>query len=71
MATTRNELGNDKREERPQQMREQVSSGSLVVGQLTASERRLWEERATSFYEHSDPGERRRKDAARSRKSSE
>ena len=40
------------------------SSGE-TVGQMTASDRRLWAERAASFDEHSDPGERSRREAAR------
>lgn len=64
MAKTRDEREDDD----PQHTREHVSSKSVVVGQMTASERRLWEERATSFYEHSDPGEQERKDAAREKR---
>ena len=48
-------------------MREKISAGSLV-GELTASQLRVWEERAVSFDEHSDPGERSRREAARQKR---
>ena len=68
MAKTRNEREDDKRQERLQHMREQISSGDLVVRQMTSTERRLWEERSAAFYEHSSPDERARRDAARQRR---
>ena len=49
MAKTRNEREDDKRQERLQKMQEQISSGDLVVRQMTSTERRLWEERAAAF----------------------
>ena len=57
----------DNREERLRHGREQISVG-VPVGQITASERRLWEERSADFYEHSAPEERTRKEAARQRR---
>ena len=63
MATWNEQDG--KREERIRHMREQISSGDLVVRQMTAAERRLWEERSVAFDEHSTPEERTRRDAAR------
>ena len=45
--------------------RERVASEDRVVDELTASERRLWVERAASFDEHSDAGERKRREASR------
>ena len=59
------ELPDDNREEFLQLGREQISAGDLVVGELTASQRRIWDDRAASFDEHSDPGERSRREAAR------
>jgi hypothetical protein len=44
MAKTRNEREDDERQERLEEMREQVSSRELVVRLMTASERRHWEE---------------------------
>jgi glycine/D-amino acid oxidase-like deaminating enzyme len=64
MAKSGNEREEDKRQERLQHMREQIASGDLVVRQMTSSERRLWEERAAAFDEHSTPEERIRRDAA-------
>lgn len=58
----------DNREEILQHGREQISVGDLVVGDLTASERRIWDERAASFDEHSDPAERSRREAARQKR---
>jgi len=55
----------DNREEFLQLGREQISAGDLVVGELTASQRRIWDERAASFREHADPGERERREAPR------
>jgi hypothetical protein len=68
MAKTRNEREDDERQERLEHMREQVSSGDLVVRQMTASERRHWEERSAAFEGHATPEERTRRDAARKKK---
>lgn len=64
MATWK-ERQDDKREKRIRYMHEQISSGDLVVRQMTASERSLWEERSAAFDEHSTSEERTRRDAAR------
>ena len=56
----------DERQGRPDIARS--SRRDLVVGELTASQRRIWEERAASFDEHSDPGERSRREAARQKR---
>ena len=68
MGKTPGERKDDKRQERLQKMQEQLSSGELVVRQMTSTERRLWEERSAAFYEHSSPDERARRDAARQRR---
>lgn len=68
MGKTHSEREEDKRQERLRKMHEQISSGALVVRQMTATERRLWDERAASFDKHSDPGERDRREAARQRR---
>jgi hypothetical protein len=67
MAKTRNEREDDERQERLEHMREQISSGELVVRQMTASERRHWEKRSAAFDAHATPEERTRRDAARRR----
>ena len=68
MGKTYGERKEEKREERLQHMHKQIASGDLVVRQMTATERRLWDERAASFNEHSDSGERARREAARQRR---
>lgn len=68
MGKTRNERVADKRQERLEHMREKISSGDLVVRQMTSSERRLWEERSAAFDQHSTPDERTRREAARQRR---
>ena len=65
MPEASNEPTDGERQGRPERTRETSASRDLVVGQITASERRLWEERAASFDEHSDPGEQDRREAAR------
>jgi len=63
MAKTSNKLLDDERQGRSEHTRENIASGD-PVGEPTASQRRLWEERAASFREHADPGERERREAA-------
>ena len=65
MPAARNEPPDGERQGRLERTRETSASKDLVVGELTASERRLWEERAASFDEHSDSGEWDRREAAR------
>ena len=65
MAKTRTERQDDERQERLEHMREQISSGDLVVRRMTASERRHWKERSAAFDDHATPEERTRRDAAR------
>ena len=62
---SRDEREHDERQGRLEDMRDQISSGDLVVRQMTASERRHWEERSASFDIHATPEERTRRDAAR------
>ena len=68
MARTRNEREDDERQERLEHMREQISSGELVVRKMTASERRHWEEHSDAFDDHATPEERTRRDAARQKR---
>jgi hypothetical protein len=68
MGKTHGERQEVKRQERLQKMQEQIASGGLVVRPMTATERRMWDERAASFEKHSDPGERDRREAARQRR---
>jgi hypothetical protein len=49
-------------------MREQISSGDLVVRQMTASERNHWQERSDALDAHATPEERTRQDAARQKR---
>jgi hypothetical protein len=65
MARTRDEREDDEREKRLEHMRVQVSSGELVMRQMTASERRQWKERSDSFEFHATPQERAARRAAR------
>ena len=65
MARTRNEREDDERQERLEHMREQVSSGELVVRQMTADERKRWQDHSEAFDDQATPEERSRRDAAR------
>lgn len=67
MATCKERQDGD-RDERLRHMREQISSGDLVVRKMKASERRLWKERSAASDEHSTPEERTRREAARRKK---
>jgi hypothetical protein len=68
MARTRSEREDDKREERLEQMREQISSGELVVRQMTPSERKRWQEHSAAFDDQATPEQRTRRDASRQAK---
>jgi hypothetical protein len=68
MAKTRHERDEDAREERLEHIRDQISSGDLVVRQMTASERRHWDERSAAFDRQATPEERTRRDAARKKR---
>jgi hypothetical protein len=64
MAKTRNEREDDQRQERLEHMREQVSSGELVVRQMTPSERERWKKHSAAADDQATPEERSRRDAA-------
>jgi hypothetical protein len=49
-------------------IRDQISSGELVVRQMTASERRRWDERSAASDLQATPEERTRRDAARKKR---
>jgi hypothetical protein len=68
MPRTRNEREDDEREERLEHMREQISSGDLVVRQMTASEREHWDEHSAAIDDRSTPQERNRRDSARNKR---
>ena len=68
MAKKRHERDEDAREERLEHIRDQISLGDLVVRQMTASERRHWDERSAAFDRHATPEERTRRDAARKKR---
>ena len=68
MAKTSSERQDHERQGRLEHMHEQISSGDLVVRQMTASERRHWEERSAAFEDQATPEERTRRDAARRRR---
>ena len=65
MAKTPTERQDDERQKRLAHMREQISSGDLVVRRMTSTERRQWKERSAAFDDHATPEERARRDAAR------
>jgi hypothetical protein len=68
MAKTTHERQEDAREERLAHIRDQISSGELVVRQMTASERRRWDERSAASDLQATPEERTRRDAARKKR---
>ena len=68
MARTRDEREDHERQERLDHIREQISSGDLVVRQMTASERKHWKERSDALDAHATPEERTRQDAARQKR---
>ena len=69
MAKTRHERDEDAGEGRLEHIREQISSGDLGVRQMTASERRHWDERSATLPDRqATPDERTRRDAARKKR---
>ena len=68
MAKTTHERQEDAREERLAHIRDQISSGELVVRQMTASERIRWDERSAASDLQATPDERTRRDAARKKR---
>jgi hypothetical protein len=68
MARTRTEREDDERQERLEHMRQQVSSGELVVRQMTASERKRWDEHSAAVDGCATPEERTRRATARDKR---
>jgi len=56
------------REERLQQMQEQVDSGNLTVRQMTPAERKKWDEQSAESERQATPEERTRRETARNKK---
>ncbi|MDQ3671806.1 MAG: hypothetical protein M3364_05105 [Actinomycetota bacterium] len=65
MAKTRHEREDEAREGLLEHIREQVSSGELVVRQMTGSERAHWDDHSATSDRQATPEERSRRDAAR------
>jgi hypothetical protein len=68
MAKTARERDEDAREGRLAHLREQVSSGELVVRQMTDSERKQWNDHSAASDRQATPEERTRRDAARKKR---
>jgi hypothetical protein len=64
MARTTRERDEDAREGRLEHMRGQVSSGELVVRQMTDAERAHWDDQSAASDRQATPEERTRRDAA-------
>lgn len=64
MAKTSRERADEAREEKLEHIREQVSSGDLVIRAMTDAERANWAEREARLQADSTPEERGRRDAA-------
>jgi hypothetical protein len=69
MAKTTREREQDEREKRLEHMRDQVSSGDLVVRQMTDSERAHWDDHSAACDRQATPEQRTRRDAARKKRS--
>ena len=65
MAKTTREREEDARQGRLEHIRDQVSSGELVVRQMTDSERAHWDDHSAASDSQATPEERTRRDAAR------
>lgn len=65
MAKTRQEREDDAREGKLEHIRDQVSSGELVVRQMTDSERAHWDDHSATSDRQATSEERKRRDAAR------
>ena len=68
MAKTRGEREEDAREGLLEHIRDQVSSGELVVRQMTDSEWARWDDHSAASDRQATPEERKRRDAARKKK---
>ena len=64
MARTRSEREDDKREERLEHIREQISLGELVVREMTPSEREQWQKHSAARDDQATPEERASRDTA-------
>jgi hypothetical protein len=68
MAKTTREREEDARAGRLEHFRDQVSSGELVVRQMTDSERAHWDDHSAASDRQATPEERTRRDAARKKR---
>jgi hypothetical protein len=69
VAKTSRERADEAREAKLERMREQVSSGDLVIREMTDDERATWSKRRAKLEADSTPAERaRRDDALRNRR---
>lgn len=68
MAKTARERSEDAREDRLEHIRDQVSSGELIVRQMTDSERKHWNEQSAAADRQATPEERTRRENARKRR---
>ena len=68
MAKTRHERDEDAREGLLEHIRDQVSSGELVVRQMTDAERAHWDDHSAASDRQATPEERTRRDAARKKR---
>jgi hypothetical protein len=68
MAKTTRERDEDARKGRLEHIRDQVSSGELVVRQMTDSERAQWDDHSAASDRQATPEERTRRDAARKKR---
>lgn len=68
MARTTREREEDVREGRLEHIRDQVSSGELVVRQMTDSERAHWDDHSAASDRQATPEERTRRDVARKKR---
>jgi hypothetical protein len=68
MAKTRHEREDEAREVQLEHIRDQVSSGELVVRQMTDSERAHWDDHSAASDHSATPEERKRRDAALKRR---
>ena len=68
MAKTRGEREEDAREGLLEHIRDQVSSGELVVRQMTDSERTHWDDHSAASDRQATPEERKHRDAARKKR---
>ena len=64
MAKTSRERAKDAREAQLEHMRNQVSSGDLVIRQMTNAERAKWADKRATIEADSTPAERVRRNAA-------